>query len=376
MAAAPLAAPAAASSADAAADEEAATSIMSLPTEVEQQIFASLSSSDLAACMATCRAWRASAAAPALWRAACSRRWPHGGPPGGSLPAAQEAQGSWRGVYSSRRQVGLGAGGALAQGWVVVEACALLCKCTVYRAVRRAALVPVVTSQADAEAVALLDQLQWPDRRQAAMRQLAQLGFPAIRDALQALVIAAEALRQPSLAAQAEVAAGEAAGAAEAVGARGGAGSSALAAAAGYTLEERPNAAEWPDMAAAAAAAPCGAAYWARHAQRALCVQHCAQELRRRLLLYHGALAEFALRAHTSAIALAAERGTAPVGLQEGTQQQMQQMVQRYEREAGPNQPRLSEMSAEQLRLIVLTSMEEGAVALTQVHRPAAGACP
>lgn len=96
---------AAAAKADAAADEGAGTSILCLPTEVEHQIFASLSTADLAACMATCRAWRASAAAPALWRAACARRWQHGGPPSGSLSAVEEVQGGWHALYIRRHQV-------------------------------------------------------------------------------------------------------------------------------------------------------------------------------------------------------------------------------------------------------------------------------
>lgn len=208
------------------------------------------------------------------------------------------------------------------------------------------------TLQADAEAVALLDELQWPDRRQAAIRRLAQLGFPAIRDGLQALVTVAEALRQLSSAAHAE-------------------------AATGYALEDRPNVAEWPDMAAAATLAPCGAAYWARHAQRALCVQHCAQELRRRLLLHDAVLAEYARRNPAEPAASAAERlgasaeeraWVAAVGTRH-----MERALQQYEQGAGPDQPRLSELSKEQLRRIVQTTMEEGALALAQVHRPATG---
>lgn len=101
----------------AAAAEDEPTSILSLPTEVEQQIFAVLPTADLAACMATCRAWRASAAAPALWQAACTRRWLHGGPHNGRLSAGEEAQGSWHGVYIRRRQVSLCSAGGLAGRW-------------------------------------------------------------------------------------------------------------------------------------------------------------------------------------------------------------------------------------------------------------------
>ncbi|PRW50954.1 F-box only 21-like [Chlorella sorokiniana] len=302
---------AAAAAADAPADDDAASSILLLPTEVEHQIFASLPTSDLAACMATCRAWRASGAAPGLWRAACTRRWQHGGPPGGSLSPAEEEQGGWHGVYSRR-------------------------------------------CQADAQAMELLWELQWPDRRQAAMRQLAQLGFPAIRDALQALVTAAEALRQPSAGLQAD---SEAAGAAPAAGA------------AGYLVEERPNAAEWPEMVAAAAAAPCGAAYWARHVQRELCVQHCAAELRRRQLLAAAAVAEYARRNPAAAAAAAAEVGgaSAAAGIEE-----LEQQRQAYAREAGSEQLSLSELSLQQLRDIRWRTLEEGALALAQVHRPTA----
>lgn len=82
--------------------------------EVELQIFGQLSAADLAACAATCRAWRASASAPSLWAAVCQRRWPHGWPGAGEdggaegLPAldALHAGGQWREMYGLRRQVG------------------------------------------------------------------------------------------------------------------------------------------------------------------------------------------------------------------------------------------------------------------------------
>ena len=198
------------------------------------------------------------------------------------------------------------------------------------------------------------------------MRQLAQLGFPAIGDALQALVTAAEALRQPSAARQAVVR-GAASVAAAAVGinpAAAAAATDAVAAtqlvAAGYSSEEWPNAAEWPDMAAAAAAAPCSIAYWARHVQRELCVQHCVDELRRRLQLFDAALAECVRRGEGGSSASAAATGWAPAGLQ-GVD------VAALEAEG------LAELSSAQLRYLLQTTQEAGALALAQVHRPSAG---
>lgn len=212
------------------------------------------------------------------------------------------------------------------------------------------------------------------------MRQLAQLGFPAIRDALQALVAAAEALRQPIPVANVpEVRLVEAAAEVEAAAAATAeaASSQRAALAARYIVDEQPNAAEWPDAAAAAAAAPCGAAYWARHVQHELCVQHSAQELRRRLLLHDAARAEYVLRdvaaSAAAADAAAAAGGPPAVTIAFGAPE-MEQQLQRYQAEAGPGQPRLSELSREQLREMVQTTMEEGALALAQVHRPSTGA--
>lgn len=212
------------------------------------------------------------------------------------------------------------------------------------------------------------------------MRQLEQLGFPAIRDALQALVAAAEALRQPIPVANVpEVRLVEAAAEVEAAAAATAeaASSQRAALAARYIVDEQPNAAEWPDAAAAAAAAPCGAAYWARHVQHELCVQHSAQELRRRLLLHDAARAEYVLRdvaaSAAAADAAAAAGGPPAVTIAFGAPE-MEQQLQRYQAEAGPGQPRLSELSKEQLREIVQTTLEEGALALAQVHRPSTGA--
>lgn len=80
--------------------------VLDLPTAVELQIFSQLTDLELAACMATCRAWRQSAAAPELWQAACERRWRSGGDT--AQLAALACEGRWLQVYRLRRQVCLG----------------------------------------------------------------------------------------------------------------------------------------------------------------------------------------------------------------------------------------------------------------------------
>lgn len=56
---------------------ETPPSVLMLPAEVESMIFARLSASELAACMATCRAWRQAASSPPLWNALIATRWRH-----------------------------------------------------------------------------------------------------------------------------------------------------------------------------------------------------------------------------------------------------------------------------------------------------------
>ena len=90
----------------AAAAADAAPSILSLPTEVEQQVFSHLSAANLASCMATCRAWRGAAGADPVWREACARRWRHISE-APSQVAELHRQGLWRQLYRRRRQVRL-----------------------------------------------------------------------------------------------------------------------------------------------------------------------------------------------------------------------------------------------------------------------------
>lgn len=81
----------------------ATLTVLDLPAAVELQIFSQLSAAELAACMATCRAWRQSAAAPELWQVACEQRWRSGGSAG--QLAALARQGRWLEVYRLRRRV-------------------------------------------------------------------------------------------------------------------------------------------------------------------------------------------------------------------------------------------------------------------------------
>jgi hypothetical protein len=84
-------------------DESASPHVLSLPAEVELHILSRLSAADLAACMATCRAWRQAAAAPELWRALSDARWRHGSRLG---PTAQlQREGRWLEFYCERRKV-------------------------------------------------------------------------------------------------------------------------------------------------------------------------------------------------------------------------------------------------------------------------------
>jgi hypothetical protein len=88
-----------------ATEGDAAPSVLSLPTEVEQLVFSHLSAAELAACMATCRAWRAAAGADAVWAEACARRWRHVNE-APAQAAELHRQGHWRQLYRLRRQVG------------------------------------------------------------------------------------------------------------------------------------------------------------------------------------------------------------------------------------------------------------------------------
>lgn len=84
------------------AANNAALLILSLPAEVELHIFAKgLSAADLAACIATCRAWRQAAAAPELWRAHSAARWQHSS----SAFAQLQREGRWLELYRERRKV-------------------------------------------------------------------------------------------------------------------------------------------------------------------------------------------------------------------------------------------------------------------------------
>lgn len=100
----------------AAASVPAEATILDLPEDVNAILFSQLPSArDLAACLATCRAWRTSAATPELWEAAARRRWRHGwdAPWGGAADAAPavaallelQRQGRWQQAYAARRQV-------------------------------------------------------------------------------------------------------------------------------------------------------------------------------------------------------------------------------------------------------------------------------
>lgn len=85
-----------------------AVGILDLPTATELAVFSQLSAADLAACLATCRAWRAAAAAPKLWAGLARRRWRHGWErPRGELAALLREE-RWLEAYRWRRQVGVG----------------------------------------------------------------------------------------------------------------------------------------------------------------------------------------------------------------------------------------------------------------------------
>ncbi|KAL4444014.1 hypothetical protein ABPG75_011751 [Micractinium tetrahymenae] len=76
--------------------------VLDLPTAVKLHIFSHLTAAKLAACMATCRAWRQSAATPELWQGACKRRWRSGATTGQLAGLAR--QGRWLEVHRLRRQ--------------------------------------------------------------------------------------------------------------------------------------------------------------------------------------------------------------------------------------------------------------------------------
>ncbi|KAL4444008.1 hypothetical protein ABPG75_011745 [Micractinium tetrahymenae] len=309
--------------------------------------------------MATCRAWRQSAAAPELWQGACERRWRSGGTTG--QLAGLVRQGRWIEVYRLRRQ-------------------------------------------ADARTLALLEELQQPEGRQGAAAQLRQAGgFAEVRDLLEQLMAAAEGLRQPAPAGPGSASAAPAlgpAGASEEVPA------SASASAALVWADPAAGAAAqacWPDTVAAAAAAPCAAAYWARSVHSELGVQHWAQRLRSTAARAAAAQQELAWRrsqvlggeaasaAAGAAEAAGAQTAAEPPGVQQaaaapagtagtaaeparaeagGTSSSGQ--GQEQERQQAGEGMDLAGLSEEQLELLLGRALEEGALALAHVHNPLA----
>ncbi|KAI3427151.1 hypothetical protein D9Q98_007088 [Chlorella vulgaris] len=118
---------------------ETPPSVLMLPAEVESMIFARLSASELAACMATCRAWRQAASSPPLWNALIATRWRHD---------------------------------------MII---------TVPEVAHAAVLTYVARRQMDAVVIAVIKTLQWPDRRRFALCQLPRLPYAGVRDALEQL---------------------------------------------------------------------------------------------------------------------------------------------------------------------------------------------
>ncbi|EFN56755.1 hypothetical protein CHLNCDRAFT_144213 [Chlorella variabilis] len=291
--------------------DEGPPSILSLPAEVAQQVFASLSAADLAACMATCRAWREAAACPPLWQSLAARRWQHGGTVG--QLGALRRDGRWLELYRQRRQL-------------------------------------------DARALSLLSALQWPNRQRATLEQLLQLHYPDVRDVLLGL-----------------------------------AGADCIPTAAANK--------DWPDVAAAAAAAPCLAPYWALQAQEELHVRHCAQRLRRQAAMVEAAAAVLARRAEQAGEPAAGPAGEQPTGAAAPAGQQppgaaaaagsaatggdaaaeaAAMLRQEWDRgeSAAAGQSHASAWAGvmhgkadEQLRMLVALAFEEGALALSAVHQ-------
>ena len=368
----------------AAAAAQAATTILDLPEDVYALIYSCLPSArDLAACMATCRAWRASAASPVLWEAAARRRWRHGwdGAVADSIPAAAallelQRQGHWQQAYAARRRV-RNATCRMLPGMLGWSRCPLAHRTHV----NTLGLPPVL--QLDAAAVALLGRLAWPDQQEAARQEAhASLAFPLVQDCLHRLVQAADQLRIPPAAPTDSTCSGSGSGG-------GGIG--------GRASEDAAAGGEWAAAAAAFAAAPCSTAFWARWLHEELQVRHVAAQLRRHAAWAQAAEDELERRAGAAAAtaAAAAAAGAAGEGAgdtggvaqqaaagggaepaaqqrqqqQQGQQQQQQQQGQQEQQP--PADP--AQLSDAELRSRLALVLEEGALALAAVHRPFAG---
>ena len=214
--------------------------------------------------------------------------------------------------------------------------------------------------QLDARALSLLSALQWPNRQRATLEQLLQLHYPDVRDVLLGL-----------------------------------AGADCIPTAAANK--------DWPDVAAAAAAAPCLAPYWDLQAQEELHVRHCAQRLRRQAAMVEAAAAVLARRAEQAGEPAAGPAGEQPTGAAAPAGQQppgaaaaagsaatggdaaaeaAAMLRQEWDRgeSAAAGQSHASAWAGvmhgkadEQLRMLVALAFEEGALALSAVHQHFAG---
>lgn len=386
--------------------------VLDLPAAVELLIFSQLTASELAACMATCRAWRQSAAAPELWQAACEQRWRSCGSTGQLSALAR--QGHWLEVYRLRRQVRLfwkacqglpkgteGAGTPWGSIWPHP-----LPLCLVIPQLVPAAPVLALPPQTDAQTLALLAELQHPERRRAALAQLRQAGnFAETTDLLQQLIAGAEGLRQPVLP---QPGPESASAALAAVPSPAGPASASSALSWADPVEGSAAEARWPDAVAAAAAAPCAAAYWARSVHSELCVRHWAQRMRSVAARAAAAQAELSRRrsrpAGADAPGGAASTAQAqpsvepPVGQQpaggaaeppgaggggsgggqgQGHREEQQgggdAGLSSLPEEQGGGDAGLAGLPEEQLELLLGLALEEGGLALAHVHSPRAG---
>ncbi len=250
--------------------------------------------------------------------------------------------------------------------------------------------------QADARTLEHLAELQDPQRRRSAAAQVRQAGdFAEVSDLLRQLMAAADGLRQlappmpgPESASEALAATGLPASSASA--------STTLVwedAAEGSTAVAR-----WPDAVAAAAAAPCAAAYWARSMHSELGVQHWAQRLRSVATRAAAAQQELLRRGVQPAGTEAPGAQAGPVQAQTDAQGSAPQQLAAGA--AGPAEPAAAEpagavshagseaemeegdvdsvasLSDEQLELLLGLALEEGALALAHAHSPLAGERP